>query len=149
MLNVWLKGFREDCIVDPVPYFNVMKKKDWFNREDVKRIIWEIDKTVAVKDEYLESPVYGAIAPERLSSGCKCLILLYLNPKCNVYATRMGDNCLPLLLELAEKEDVVVTFHHIPRFPNSNVEVKFLDSGYVANSRREFLFEYGRITGRF
>ena len=40
-------------------YFNTYKTKDWFNRQDVKDVILELDNTVAVKDEYLESPILG------------------------------------------------------------------------------------------
>ena len=50
------------------------------------------------------------MAPERLSSGCKCLILLYVNPTCNVYASRCGDNCSGFILDLAEKTDVVLRY---------------------------------------
>lgn len=57
MLKIWVNGFRKDCIKEPGKHFNVNKEKDWFNRQDIKDVIYEIDKTVAVKDEYLESPV--------------------------------------------------------------------------------------------
>ena len=66
MLKVWVKGFRDDCIKAPGLYFNRVKKKEWFNRSDIKQIIKEIDNTIAVKDEYLESPVYGGMSPEIL-----------------------------------------------------------------------------------
>ena len=67
-------GFKEDCIKNVNGYFNLNKKKEWFNREDVKRIIKGIDNTIAVKDEYLESPIFGGMSPERLSCGCKAVI---------------------------------------------------------------------------
>ena len=59
MLKIWVKGFREDCIKDPGLYFNYHKDRSWFNRDDVRQVIKEIDDTIAVKDEYLESPVFG------------------------------------------------------------------------------------------
>lgn len=148
MLKIWLKGFREDCIKNPGAYFNMYKKKEWFNRADVKQVIKEIDNTIAVKDEYLESPIYGGMAPERLSQGCKAVILLYINPTCNVYATRTGNNCIPSILRLADKTDVIVTYHHLPRMPR-DVKAEFLDSGVIVNDAKEFLKEYGRITGKF
>ena len=66
MLKIWVDGFKDGCIKDPNSYFNLHKKKDWFNRQDIKEVIKEIDNTIAVKDEYLESPIFGGMAPERL-----------------------------------------------------------------------------------
>ena len=72
MLKIHIcEDFPDDCITSIDGYFRRHKKKDWFNRQDVKDIIWGIDKTKAIKDEYMESPVYGAMAPERLSTGCQ------------------------------------------------------------------------------
>lgn len=146
MLKIWVKGFQKGCIKNPGSYFNRNKEKDWFNRDDIKEVVKEIDKTIAVKDEYMESPVYGGMSPDRLSQGCKTVILLYINPKCNVYASRCGDNCVPSILRLAEKTDVIITLHHIMEFPEK-FEAEMLDTGVVVHSREEFLMEYGRITG--
>lgn len=78
-------------------YFNTHKNKDWSN--DSK----EIDNTIAVKDEYLESPIFGGMAPERLSTGTKALILMYETDEI-VFATRCGDNCAPIILDIAKKK---------------------------------------------
>lgn len=149
MLNVWVKGFRKDCIITPGMYFNREKEKDWFNREDVREVIKEVDNTIVVKDEYLESPVFGGMSPDRLSQGCKAVILLYINPKCNVYASRCGDNCFPSILRLAEKTDVVITLHHMPNLPLTGFKAKMLDSGLIVNGWKELFYEYGRISGQF
>lgn len=146
MLKIWVDGFKDGCIKDPNSYFNLHKKKDWFNRQDIKEVIKEIDNTIAVKDEYLESPIFGGMAPERLSSGCKAVILLYVNPLCNVYASRCGDNCVPSIVRLAEKTDVIITLHHMMVFPEK-FEAIMLDTETAVHSRREFYLEYGRIKG--
>ena len=79
--------------IDGVDYFfNTTKQKDWFNDVTVKKIIKDIDNTIAVKDEYLESPIYGGMSPDRLSTGCKALILMLKTDEI-IYATRCGDNC--------------------------------------------------------
>ena len=129
---------------NPDGYFNVHKKPSWFNNREVKRIIKEIDDTEAVQDEFLLSPVYGAIAPERLSTGCKCLILLSINPKCNLYASRMGDNCSDLLLEMAEKTDVIVTFHNLMKF-NKNFKAKILDTNEIVETRLELINQFRKV----
>lgn len=57
-------------------YFNSHKKRDWFNSELVKKIIKDIDNTVAVKDEYMESPIFGGMSPDRLSGTSIRFLLL-------------------------------------------------------------------------
>lgn len=146
MLKIWVAGFREGCIKNPGSYFNRYKKKEWFNREDVKEVIKEIDTSVAIKDEYIESPVYGGISPRDLSQGCKSVILLYINPTCNVYATRCGDNCFPAIMRLAEKTDVVITLHHVPVLPRP-FKALMMDTGIEVNSPEEFVTEFSIIDG--
>ena len=63
MLNIWFDGFDKKCIKDPKSYFNLHKKPNWFNNEWVKKVIKEIDNVNAIKDEYMESPVFGAMSP--------------------------------------------------------------------------------------
>lgn len=147
MLKIWVDGFRDDCIKTPGSYFDRNKRKDWFNRKDIKEVIREIDDTIAVKDEYLESPVFGGMSPDRLSQGCKAVILLYVNPLCNVYASRCGDNCVPSILRLAEGTDVVITLHHAMHFPKEGFVAEMMDTGKMVSGRREFFLEYGRIKG--
>lgn len=93
MLKIWLGPFRKNCIINPSGYFDDHKKPEWFNDPWVKEVIKKIDHVDAIKDEYMVSPILGAMTPMHLSSGCKSLILLRQNPMCNVYATRCGDNC--------------------------------------------------------
>lgn len=148
MLKIWLGDFQKGCIKNPNRYFNLHKKKEWFDRLDVKEIIKTIDDTDVVDGEYLKSPAFGGMAPERLSSGCKCLILLYINPTCNVYASRCGDNCAGFILDLAEKTDVVITLHHAMVFPR-DFEGIILDTGEKFSTRQGFMdayidFKYGK-----
>ena len=92
--------------------------------------------------------MFGAISPDRLSHGCKTVILLYVNPTCNAYASRCGDNCFESILRLAKDTDVIITLHHIPTMPE-DVHAVFLDSGIEVKNRKEFVLEYGRVTGHF
>ena len=145
VLNIYLGEFRRDCIVDVTFYFNRNKERDWFNRPEVKRIIYSVDKTVAVKDEYLESPVFGGMSPERLSCGCKAVILMECVPGANVYATKCGDNCVPEILEVASSKEVYVTLHHPIKFPDSGFEAKIMDSGKIIHTFKEWIDEYYKI----
>ncbi len=141
MLKIWLGDFQKDCVKNPDRYFDMHREKDWFNRTDVKKIIKEIDDVDAIEDEYMVSDIFGAISPESLSTGCKALILMYINPLLNVYASRCGDNCAKAILDLAKKTDVVITLHHMMIFP-SDFEAQILDTGKIIHSRKEFAEEF-------
>lgn len=140
--------FKEDCITTIDGYFFQYKKKDWFNTEIVKKIIKGIDNTIAVKDEYLESPVFGGMSPERLSTGCKAVILMAMTDA-HIYATRCGDNCVPYILEVAKIKDVEITLHHCMRFPEDGWEALIIETGKIVRSRKEFVHEYYKISSTF
>lgn len=126
-------------------YFNSHKKKEWFNDPFVKRIIKEIDNTIAVKDEYMESPVFGGMSPDRLSTGCKALILMYLTDEI-VFATRCGDNCAPYILEIAKKKDLHIMLNHCMRFPREiPFDAIFVDSNVKTTNGLEYFKEYYRV----
>lgn len=75
MLYIHVGQVERECIRTIGPYFNQNKSKDWFNRDDVKKIIKNIDLSISVKDEYIESPVFGGMSPTKLSTGCKAVII--------------------------------------------------------------------------
>ena len=111
----------------------------------MKKIIKEIDNTVAVKDEYLESPVFGGISPVQLSTGCKALILAYEVNEV-IYATRMGDNCVPLLLDMAEKKDVHIMLRHCLPMPYGiPLKIMFIDTNKIVTNYDEYVTEYYTI----
>lgn len=112
MLKIYLGPIRDDCIINVSHYFDTHKKRNWFNNEWVRKVIKDIDNVTAIKDEYMESSVLGAMTPMHLSSGCKALIIMYNEPDSNVYATRCGDNCAKYIVELSKQRDVYITLHH-------------------------------------
>lgn len=141
MLKIHLKGFPDNCIKNIDGYFNMEKDRDWFNRPDVKRIIKNIDNTIAVKDEYLESPVFGGMAPDRLSKGCKGVVMLAVLDDINLYATGWGDNCAPEILEVAKYKDIEITLHRLMRFPEP-FEIYLVDYDKTITTMGEFYFAF-------
>lgn len=141
MLYIRFGDITEDCIVNINGYFNATKKRDWFNDDFDKSIIKEIDNSVAVKDEYIESPVHGAISPDRLSGGCKGVILLAVLDKPHIYATKCGDNCVPKILEIAEYKDITITLHHCMQFPEK-FDAFLVDCDKLIHTRKEYVEAY-------
>ena len=143
MLKIWLK-IDDKTITDVNSHFDLFKEKHWFEDEFVRKVIQNIDKSRVVSGEYIESPVFGGISPTMLSSGTKALILMRMCPEFKVYATRCGDNCIPYILELSEKQDVQIVLHHCMRF-SDGIHAIMAESGKEVNSDEEFVREYYQI----
>ena len=122
-------------------FFNSHKKRDWFNDDLVKKIIKDIDNTIAVKDEYLESPVFGGMAPERLSGGCKAVILMYVQDR-PVYGTKCRDNCFKSILDVAKVKDITIYLKHCLTGWGDNFEITFVETGKVVTTKKDFVLEY-------
>jgi hypothetical protein len=141
MLKLRFGDFTQDCIVRIDSYFDIKKKRDWFNNVNVKKIIKGIDKSDAIKDEYIESPVLGAISPRNLSTGCKAVILLEVLDNPHVYGTKCGDNCVPYIMEIASRKDITLTLHHALRFPD-NFEAYLIEADKIIHCWEEFVHEF-------
>ena len=144
MLYIQCKGSEStDCITAIDSYFNRHKDKDWFNNQLVKDIIFDIDKSNAVKDEYIESPIFGGMSPERLSTGCKGVILSIFTDR-PIYGTSCGDNCSKWFYEVSKNKDVHLVLHHCMKFPD-NFTAIMEDTVEIISSDEEFVSAYYRI----
>ena len=144
MLNIMLGDFIDNCIIDVSKYFKVFKETEWFSDPFVRKVIKEVDKSEVIDGEYIQSPVFGGMAPDRLSSGAKALILMKMKPNRIVYATRCGDNCSPLIVELAEQQELTIMLHHCMMFPEK-FTARIVETGKEVHSCEEFINEYHRF----
>jgi len=143
MLYIHVK--KPDKLLRSIDYwFNHAKKNEWFNDSFVKEIIMGIDKTKAVRDQYLESPVFGAMSPDRLSTGCKAVICMYVQDR-PVYATCCGDNCAEWILQVASRKDLYIYLKHFMCFPNVDFDACFVDSDVITHTRDDFYIEFSRL----
>lgn len=131
----------DGAIVNIRDYFNIFKEKEWFNKPVVKRIIKNIDKSDAIQDEFIQSPVLGAISPQALSDGCKAVILMEVLDDTVIYGSRCGDNCIPDILEIASRKDITIILHHAMKFP-SKFDAYLIDINKYVHSKEEFINEY-------
>lgn len=133
----------DNCITKVDYWFNRHKANSWFNKDLVKEIIRGIDKTEAIKDQYLESPVLGGMSPDRLSTGCKAVITMLVQDR-PVYASCCGDNCASWILRVADERDVHIYLAHCMQF-QSDFEVIFAETGTKTSSYKEYVHEYYKI----
>ena len=113
----------------------------WFQDPFVQRRSVEVDKTVYVQGSVFDSPVLGAIPPERLSGGVKTLIMIYEMPEEIFDATSCGANCAHMLLEIGKRKDVTVVLrYYMPMEGLEPFEIKIVNTKEVVTSEKEYAF---------
>ena len=120
-------------------YFDEVYEPEWFSDEFVKKIIHKIDKSEVIgtgRSVNIYNEFLGNLPPQNLSSGCKGLILLY-KEDIKINGDRLGDNCMVLLLEIADVKDVTISLSHTPPFPD-NFNAHIINSGKLVNTRKQF-----------
>lgn len=143
MLYIYTKQ-PEKCIEMIDGYFDHYKKTEWFSNPDVVRVIKEIDNTDVEREQVLISPVFGYMSPDRLSTGCKAVILMIVQNIAVVRATSCGDNCGAVIYELSKTRDIHILLEYIMDFPY-DFEAVFVESGVRVYSRPDYVEEIVRL----
>lgn len=138
MLNVIL-GSTKDSEHYVSDYFDDVYSNEWLENQMAKDIIKGIDNSEHIKGGYIESPVYGAISPKDLSSGCKGVLLLLNKPEITVCGERFGDNCFEWLFKIAKNMDITITLSHYLQI-EYQFEMKIVNTGVIVHNIKE-LFE--------
>lgn len=147
MLNIYF-GDKEGSkyIYNPDSYFDHWYDPNWLVKDLSKEIIKAVDKSEVIGQNLIQSPVFGAMSPDRLSGGTKTLILIDNDDEHIFNATHCGNNCAPYLLKIAENKDVTVTLEYIMDF-GTDFEIKILNTGNVVNNFDDY-FREARIALR-
>lgn len=146
MLKVYVRtaeNWTDEYEGRPMDYFDDVFEREWLKDEMVVRIIKEIDKTDVVRGNILESPVLGEISYRELSSGCKGLILQYFT-NLKISGDRFGDNCFPIMLELAETKDIEIALSHLPKLKEP-FQLEFIQSNKIVDNYYDYVTEFYRI----
>lgn len=104
MLSVLFGRETENTNYCPEIFFNHTYKFEWFEDEIVKQIIKDVDNSEVI-GSCVVSPVLGSIAVEKLSGGCKVLILLYKVPDFEPDLIWLGQNCESWLARISDLVD--------------------------------------------
>ena len=126
-------------------YFDAEYEEAWFKDDFIRRVIREVDETEVLNGNTLYNETLGQIPPQWLSSGCKGLILLYKEGT-HINGDRLGDNCISLLLEIADSKDITISLRHIPKFPEKFNAV-IINSNRRIGSFREYVEEFVEVNG--
>lgn len=122
-----------EVMVDPRYYFKYRKKPEWFEDEFVKRFLKEVDGTEVLFEEALKDKFGHGISTMMMSTGCKTLCVIYYDTNDKVYynGSAMGDNCIPFLMEMAEKRDINIFLRHDMHFSDNEMGIDFFKTGLI------------------
>lgn len=76
------------------------------------------------------------MSPDCLSFGTKTLINIYYCPELQFNGSMMGDNCVPLLMEIARVQDVHIMLEHFMNLRDEDMEYVTVDG------QRVTMYEY-------
>lgn len=131
----------DNFIFDPDSYFNRYRESGWVTDELSKEMILDIDNSIVVSENIIESPVLGSIPPQYLSGGVKTLIMIYNRPDLIFNATWCGENCAKWLLEIGKKKDVIINLEYPMEFPMMETEVKIINTEKIISNAGDLAFE--------
>lgn len=107
MVSVFF-GKDRDAILNIDVYFNHTFEYEWLDDQFVKDMIKDIDNSIVLSNQCIQSPVLGQIPPEKLSGGVKACIIIYkLNEIVDLVVC--GENCEPWLSKIFELKDCRVS----------------------------------------
>lgn len=115
---------------------------EWFDEPMVQNIITSIDKNKILARGVFESEFLGIIGPDKLSGGCKALILAYKMPDMEQWIGLFGDNCIPLLIEFSQKTDLNIVVSYIPQNLPKTFDATFVHNGIVTHDYDGFCKEF-------
>lgn len=83
---------------------------------------------------------YGIIAPSLLSTGVKTLMLLKYDKNGFIFnGSKMGNNCVKFLLEIAREKPVNIMLFHILDLKNvDDIEYNFVESGITITDSKKY-----------
>ncbi len=143
MLHILICSYNElpeDYLIKVSEYFDEAFEPDWFQDEFVRRVVQGIDHSMVVGDGgscMIQNDVLGIIPPQYLSTGCKAILLAYKeNPKLD--GNKLGDNCIPYLLELALQKDIFISTSHMIQFP-PRFDAIIDNNGAIVRSMGDFV----------
>ena len=114
-------------------------EEDWFNEEYVKDIVYKIDGSIVENPHAIIHPDFGLHNCYEISAGAKNIVLAY-KTDLKLNADFMGDNCIPLLLDIADTKEVFITTTHIFILPEDRpINIELVNTGEILRDSDSYL----------
>lgn len=140
MLKLWLYQQNKDYIHSAGLIFDAEYEPEWLEEPLIKEMIRDVDDSEVISGELIQSPVFGAMPPERLSGGVKTLIMASHDPTRIYNLTSCGDNCAKWIIYLAENRDITMRLGHIMHFSQMpEFRVQLLKTGEIVTDVEDFI----------
>lgn len=139
MLKIYYGDYEGDnYIQSPAYYFDNVYEDSWLMKDSTKDMVRRIDKSEIESPYLVISEVLGPITPTLLSGGVKTLILIDNDSEHVFNASACGNNCAPILLELAKDRDITIRLGYPMVFPEP-FEIFVVNTGTYAHTRKELI----------
>lgn len=144
MLNVYF-GDMSEAIYNTNVYFNNTYKDKWITTTLARDMIKAVDNSDVIDERTILSPVFGNMAPKKLSGGVKTLLLIAYDNSNVFNASTCGDNCAEWILKIAEKKKVVINLRHLMNFGKDEFKIKIMNTGKIVRNMQELVYEAGEF----
>lgn len=141
---------RQNYIFHPSDYFDIVYKEEWLSDSFGRSVIQTIDR-IALGEDVLLSLFKQGMRPEDLCTGTKNLFLCKYIDKTH-HLMKMGANCYPFLLDIAETRDVymgVSSYCHMTDDQLKGRVVHFVNDDSYVSTAKEFLNKMMDLWGAF
>lgn len=148
MLSIWIGNGYPNELYSTSSYFDFNYKPDWITDEICRKMIKDIDNSIVIAENIIESPILGTIPQQWLSGGVKTLIGMYkdTNPNIVYNLSNCGDDCADWIIKIGEIKDITVTLHHCIEFGmNKQFKARILNTNKIIQNELEYINEYGEI----
>ncbi len=144
MLSIYF-GDMPEAIYNTNTFFQNQYQDSWITKPLSKEIIQDVDKSEVISANLIQSPVLGPISPKELSGGVKTLLLMANDKKHVFNASTCGDNCAKWILQLGEKDKLVINLRHLMDFGPGVFKIKVLNTGKRVKNMAELVAEAGQF----
>lgn len=144
MLNINF-GKLDNVVYNTSLYFKNVYDREWLADPFICEMIEDVDKSIVLSGNAIDSPVMGIIPPTSLSGGVKTLILIDKIQNEIFNASNCGDNCAKWLIKMGNEKDVTINLRHIMDFGKEKFDIKIMNTGEIAHS----MIELVKIAGRY
>ena len=121
-------------------WFQFNYEPKWFQDPFIQQMIAEIDQSKYIDGLVINSPVLGAIPPEKLSGGVQTLIMIYEKSDLIFDATACGDNCAAYLLKIGKVKDVTVNLNYLMSFKEYEpFEIMILNENKIVTTAKDYI----------
>lgn len=154
MLKIFTKLDSQDNLIrscDAV--FNVLYENEWLEDERVINIINTVDKTEVVTNNILKSEFLGTFPPEKLSGGCKGLILMLKCDEPFIYSSAIfGDDCLKYIFQISQIKDIemyLCSYLFMENYENMQVSIQDVSTGEYFSNYDEYFKDVLKTASKY